>query len=192
MTLPSAIAQRALRAQPVTIVMRRVALAAVLVSAASSAASQTAEPTLPSEPLQPYEALAFYEGTWTLLSKGHEGYRETCSWLPEGRRHIVCRARGPTPTGVRESLGVYSYDPARGAYLYHGFGSRGTVSIEVGHRIADGFHFTSERGTGADRVRTRFTIVQGAGGRVNTVSEVSKGEGPWVEEERLEYLRVRP
>jgi len=175
-----------------SIVIRRVALAAWLLSVAGCATSQPAELPLPLERLEPYEALAFYEGTWTLLSKGHEGYRETCSWMVGGRRHIVCRARQQTASGEREALGVYSYDPTKGEYLYHGFGSRGTLTIEVGQRIANGFHFTSERGTGADRVRTRFTIVEAADGRVNTVNEVAKGEGPWVVDERLEYLRARP
>ena len=127
-----------------------------------------------------------------MADKKREGFRETCSWLPEGRRHIVCRARVQRAEGAVEALGVYSYDQTKGEYLYHGFGSRGGVTIERGHRIPDGFHFTSERGTGADRVRTRFTIVEGAQGRVSTVSETSKGEGPWVVEERVEYLRTRP
>lgn len=175
-----------------TIVIYRVALAAWLASVSGCANSQAADLPSPLERSEPHEALAFYEGTWTILDKGHEGYRETCSWLGEGRRHIVCRARVQTAEGPRESLGVYSYDRTRGEYLYHGFGARGTVSTERGQRIPNGFHFTSERATGADRVQTRFTIVEAPEGRVNTVSETAKAEGLWVVEERLQYLRTRP
>lgn len=176
--------------QVMAIAIRRVALAALLASFSGGANSESAD--LPLERSEPHEALAFYEGTWTIVNKGHEGYRETCSWLAEGRRHIVCRARYQTANGFRESLGVYSFDQTSSEYLYHGFGARGGVMIERGRRIPKGFHFTSERGTGADRVRTRFTIEEGPQGRVNTVSETAKADGPWVVEEKLEYLRTRP
>ena len=176
-----------------SVVIGRVALVAWLASVSGSAPSQAADLPLPSEPLDPYEALSFYEGTWALLGKGNEGYRETCSWLAGGgRRHIVCRASVQTAEGPRESLGVYSYDETKGEFVYHGFGSRGTVYIERGQRIPGGFRFMSERGTGADRVRTRFTIVEAAEGLVNTVSETAKPDGSWVVKERQEYLRTRP
>ncbi|MEO6363868.1 MAG: hypothetical protein ABIO71_11605, partial [Caldimonas sp.] len=155
----------------------------------------TAEPRSPPSPLgysEPHEALAFYEGTWTSLDKKHEDLQETCSWLAGGRRHIVCKTRKQTATGPRETLGVYSYDEAKGEYVAFTFSVRGAVIIERGQRIPSGFHFTSENGTGADRVRTRFTIVEAAGGRVNTVVESAKGEGPWVVEEKRVYLRTRP
>ena len=176
----------------ITISISRVALVACLTAVSACANAQLVNPRSPSERSDPHEALAFYEGTWTIVGKGHEGYRETCSWLAEGRRHIVCRSRVQTANGPRESLGVYSYDESIGEYLYHGFGASGTVFIERGQRVPSGFHFTSERGTGANRVRTRFTIVDAEQGRVNTVSETAKADGPWVVEERLEYLRTRP
>jgi hypothetical protein len=174
------------------IVICRVALAAWLASVSGCSNSQSEDLPSPSERSAPHEELAFYEGTWTIPDKEHESYRETCSWLPGGRRHIVCRARLQTADGPRETLGVYSYDQTRAEYLYHGFGARGSVTIERGQRIPKGFHFTSERGTGSDRVRTRFTIEEGTQGRVNTVSETAKAEGPWIVEEKLEYLRTRP
>ncbi len=60
-------------------------------------------------------------------------------------------------------------------YVYHYFGPRGNLYIERGQRIPGGFRFTSESGTGADRVRTRLT---------------AKTDRPWVIEKRLEYLRT--
>jgi hypothetical protein len=40
--------------------------------------------------------------------------------------------------------------------------------------------------------REATTIEEAAHGRVNTVTETATVEGPWVVEERLEYLRTRP
>ena len=176
-----------------TTVIARVALAAGLASVSGCSSWPTADLPALSEPSDPYEALAFYEGTWTLLHKEHKGYREICSWLAGGgRRHIVCRSSMQTADGPRESLGVYSYDEAKGEFVYHGFDSRGSVYIERGHRIPNGFVYTSEKGRGADKVRTRFTIVEGEQGRVNTVTEKARADGPWVVDEKLEYVRTRP
>ena len=87
------------------IVIRRVVLAAWLVSISGCANSQPVGLPSPSERSEPHEALAFYEGTWTRLDgKPEEDFRETCSWLPGGRRHMVCRARWQTANGPRETL----------------------------------------------------------------------------------------
>lgn len=181
-------------AMPPTIALftSRGALFACLVAFSAFANSQPADPRSPAEPSNPHEALAFYEGTWTLVGKAPEAYRETCSWLPEGRRHIVCRSREQAASGPREHLGVYSYDESKGEYLSHVFGASGAMLIERGQRIPGGFHFTSERGTGANRVRTRFTIVEAEQGRVNTFTETAKVDGPWVAGERSVYLRTKP
>ena len=174
-------------------VIARVALAAGLASVSGCGSSPVAVLPVLSAPSDPYEALAFYEGIWTLLREEHKGYRETCSWLAGGgRRHIVCRSSVQTADGPRESLGVYNYDEAKGEFVYHGFDARGSVYIERGHRIRNGFVYTSEKGRGADRVRTRFTIVEGEQGRVNTVNEKARADGPWVVDEKLEYVRTRP
>jgi hypothetical protein len=47
------------------------------------------------------------------------------------------------------------------------------------------------RFTSALTVRTRTTLEEAAHG-LNTVTEAATVEGPWVVEERLEYLRTRP
>jgi hypothetical protein len=142
-------------------------------------------------PSDPYEALEFYVGHWRLLDKGNEDYRETCSWLAgDGRRHIICRSTREGPDGPRESLGVYSYDEANREFVYHGFGKRGSIYVERGQQIPRGFRYFSESGVGADRMQTRFTIVEADDGHVNTLNEVSKAGGPWVVDEKLEYVRT--
>ena len=85
-----------------TSVICHVALAAWVASVSGCANSHSADLPSPLERSEPHEALAFYEGTWTILDKEHEGYRETCSWLGEVRRHIVCRARVQSADGPRE------------------------------------------------------------------------------------------
>ncbi len=142
-------------------------------------------------PSDPYEALDFYVGHWSLLGQGNEDYEETCSWLAgDGRRHIICRSTRETPDGPRESLGVYGYDEASREFVYHAFGKRGSIYIERGQQIPHGFRFRSETGAGADRVQTRFTIVEADNGSVNTFNEISRAGGPWVVDEKLEYLRT--
>ncbi|MEO6744444.1 MAG: hypothetical protein ABIN08_08190 [Caldimonas sp.] len=176
----------------VSTVNLRFALAAGLVSVSGWANSQPAALPSPPERSEPHEALAVYEGTWTALDNKHEGHRETCSWLAGGRRHIICSTRWQTASGTRESLGTYSYDPTSGEYLAHTFGASGRVITERGQRTGKGFVFRSERGTGADKVQVRFTFEEAAEGRFSTVTETATAGGPWVVEERLDYLRTRP
>lgn len=167
----------------------RVAIAACLALVAASAVSQPAR--LPPVLSDPHEALAFYEGTWTLLD-GKEGFQETCSWLAGGRRHMVCTARGQTANGPGETLGIYSYDPTTGEYQFHGFAASGAVVKERVQRHPKGWVYTTERGTGAARIRTRETLEETVEGRVSSVHETAKGEGPWVIDRKVEYLRTRP
>jgi hypothetical protein len=176
----------------VSTMIRAFALATSLLSVSGWANSQAATSPPPTERSEPHEALGFYEGTWTVSDSKHEGYRETCSWLAGGRRHIVCKAHVQTASGTRETLGTYSYDPTSGDYLAHSFGVSGGVITERGQRIPKGFVFRSERGTGADKVQVRFTIEEAAQGHVNTVTETASAGGPWIVEEKLEYLRTRP
>jgi hypothetical protein len=168
------------------IALRCVASAALL---ATVCLASTNPPS--NSPSDPYDALEFYVGHWRLLDKGHEDYQETCSWLAgDGRRHIICRSTREAPDGPRESLGVYSYEEASREFVYHGFSKRGSIYVERGQQIPHGFRYLSETGAGADRVQTRFTIVEADNGHVNTVNEISKAGGPWVVDEKLEYLRT--
>ena len=165
----------------VSIVIHRLALASLLVSVGGYAHSQPADWPRPMERSEPHEALAFYEGTWTV--PGKDDWRETCSWLAEGRRHIVCRPRWQVANGALEGLSVFSYDETSGEYLSHRFKPGGRVSTERCQRIPKGFRCMNERGKGADQVRERFTIEEGVAGRVSTVFETAKADRPWVIED---------
>ena len=170
--------------------IRPVAIAALLALAGGCAISQPA--LLPTRS-EPHEALAFYEGVWTLVDgKPEQGFRETCSWLAEGRRHMVCKARWQAANGPQETLGIYSHDPSTGDYQFHGFAASGAVIKERVQRHPKGWVYTTERGTGVERVRTRETLEETVEGRVSAVHETAKNEGPWVVDRKVEYLRTRP
>lgn len=179
----------------VSISAHRLALAAVLATVGGTCHSQPAD--LPIERSEPHEALAFFEGTWTAPDEAgtepaKREWQETCSWLAGGRRHIVCTPRWQLANGAFSGLAVYSYDEKSGEYLSHAFKPFGRVATQKGERIPRGFRFMNERGTGADRVRERYTLEEGSEGRVHTVLETAKGDGPWVIEDKSEVIRKRP
>lgn len=147
----------------------------------------------PAAPSDPHEALTFFEGTWTTsVSAPDDDFSETCAWMPEGRRHMVCRSRWRTAAGYREGLSIFSYDPASGEYRYHGFRAGGAVVTQTGQRLPNGWRLTSDRGTGADRMQTRVTIEKIAPGRFSFLSESAKGDQPWTTGARFDYVRVGP
>ena len=172
--------------------LRKFVLVITVLFASGYLEVRSADAPSPLTPSEFHEALAFYEGVFTSSHKDRADVHETCGWLPGGRRHIVCNSRRPTSEGIREGLGVYSYDEQRKEYVYHGFGSRGNIMFEHGQRILNGFRFFSEEGVGLDKSQTRFTIVELAGGKVSTLLEESKAGKPWVVVEQIEYVRTRP
>ena len=172
--------------------IRTIAFVTIFTVTSSCSDAQSADPPSPLVPSEPYEALAFYEGTWKSSHKDRADIQEICTWLPGGRRHILCKSRRQASDGTRETLGVYSFDEDLKEYVYHGFGSRGDISFEHGQRIPNGFRFFSEDGAGSESSRTRFTIEESANGKVSTLLEESKPGGPWVVVEKVEYVRTRP
>lgn len=147
----------------------------------------------PSTASAPHELLSFFEGTWTIVDPKREGgFRETCGWLAQGRRHMVCRTYWQSPTGPREGLSVISYDAASGEYHYHGFRSGGAVVNQRGRPKGAGWQFTSERGDGPGRVQTRVTIEPAAEGSFRLLEESATGDGPWTAGGQVLYKRVSP
>lgn len=143
------------------------------------------------EPAEPHERLRFFEGTWTTSdSTPDDGFREICAWLPEGRRHMVCRARWHTASGPREGMSVFSFDPVTGKYIYTGFRAGGALVVQHGEEQGGRWVFGSERGEGQARVRTRVTIEPTAERGFTLVSERSTGDGPWTAGATVVYRRV--
>ena len=145
----------------------------------------------PAANAEPHEALAFFEGSWTTsTSTPEDDFRETCSWLPGARRHMVCRSSWMSGGERREGLSVFSYDASSNEYRYHGFRSGGAVVFQTGQRIAGGWSFTADRGTGDDRVRSRVTMRRVADDRFSFLSESAKGDKPWTVAAQFDYVRV--
>ena len=166
--------------------MRRLCAAALALAAAGVAAQPK-----PTEPSLPHERLAFFEGDWTTADATPGAFRETCAWLPERRRHMVCRARWNTPEGAYEGLSIFSYDYASGDYLYHGFRSGGAVVPQRGRPDGAGWLFTSERAEAKGLAKTRVAIQPaGDGNGFDFVLETALGEGPWEVRARTRYVRL--
>jgi hypothetical protein len=148
-------------------------------------------PSSPAAPSEPHEALAFFEGTWTTSdSTPEDDVKETCGWLAEGRRHMICRSSWKTDTGRREGLSIFSYDPSSKEYRYHGFRSGGAVVSQKGQRLPKGWLFTSDLGSGDDRVRNRVTIEKLTEDRYSFLSESAKGETSWSVRAKFDYVRI--
>ncbi len=167
---------------------RAASIACLAAGCGTGLAQPSGSPALPSEP---HEALAFFEGHWTTSdSTPEDDFKETCAWLAEGRRHMVCRATWKARTGRREGLSIFSHDPETGEYLYHGFRAGGAVVTHKGQRLPEGWSFTSARGTGPDRVQTRVTIERTTPDRFSFMSETARGDDAWSVGARFDYVRV--
>jgi hypothetical protein len=162
--------------------------AALIALVPSSTLGQAPAPAVPSAP---HERLGFFEGTWTVAEAPPEqNFRETCAWLADGRRHMLCRSRWMTSTGPREGLSVISYSPATADYLYHGFRAGGAVVAHRGAPKDDGWQFTSEQGEGVARTMNRITITRLEGDDMQFTEESARGGGAWEVKAKLRYKRA--
>jgi hypothetical protein len=169
--------------------LRRASVSLLFVTVGGYAVSQPL--SSPATPSAPHEALAFFEGTWTTSdSTPQDDFKETCAWLAEGRRHMICRSSWKTEAGRREGLSIFSYDPSSDEYRYHGFRAGGSVVTHRGQRLPKGWLFTSDRGTGDDRLQSRVTIERTAEDRFSFLSESAKGDKSWSLGAKFEYVRV--
>ena len=154
--------------------------------AATAAFAQAPSPSTPSPP---HERLRFFEGTWTAEPALQRDLLETCAWMPEGRRHMVCRSRWQTDAGPGERISIFSYDAKRDEYLYHGFRPGGAVVTHRGKPEGGGWMFLSEEGEGAALRRQRISIKPAAGG-FELRAEEAKGGGAWVVTSTTFWRRV--
>jgi hypothetical protein len=150
-------------------------------------------PVTPMTPSPPYEALTFFEGSWTIEERpASQGFVETCAWLPAGRRHMVCRSTWTGPSGAREGWSIFSYSAADSTYLYYGLRAGGTVEPMRGRRLADGWEFVSEAGAGPTRQGLRVTITTVSPQRFRLVASASVGDGPWAVVDTEHYIQAPP
>jgi hypothetical protein len=165
------------------------ALVAMAWACASANAQPQSRPS-PAEPSPPHEKLAFFEGTWMAAdSASVRGFRESCAWLPEGRRHMVCRSRWNTSAGPREGLSILSYDGVSGEYVYNGFRPGGAHVGQRGREENGRWTFSSELGQAGERTRQRVTIEADGRGGFTLLTEVARGDGAWQEQARDVFRR---
>ena len=168
-------------------------IAAPRLFAQSPAAAKPA-PATPMTPSDPHERLTFFEGTWTYEEAAPEmQFRETCGWMPSGRRHMVCVSQFQTPTGPREGQSVFSYRAADKTYVYQGFRAGGGVQSLEGRVSEDGrtWDFWGEAGTGAQRTRTRVRISKLPDGRFRFSEQTAVGPDDWSPESVVTYRAAR-
>jgi hypothetical protein len=149
--------------------------------------------TAPRTPRPAHERLAVLEGTWTKkdLPAG-ESFRDTCAWLPEGRRHMICRQRAESPRGTSEQMAIFSYRGADSTYLLTVLLANGQVWRYEGRPDADRwtFELVSSR-SGSTRLRQ---VLIPTGDTIAFLEEVSEDGGPWRlsdPSEDFTYVRVR-
>ena len=129
----------AVRKTDLTAIMATLVVAAsafsVVARALSAVPSQGAAPRTPRPA---HERLAVLEGTWTKkdLPAG-ESFRDTCAWLPEGRRHMICVQRAESPRRASEQMAIFSYRGADSTYLLTVLLANGQVWRYEGRPDAD-------------------------------------------------------
>lgn len=167
---------------------------AVVSGLAAERTTATIQATSPATPRPAHERLAVLEGTWTRkdLPPG-ETFRDTCAWLPEGRRHMICRQRTESPRGATEQMAIFSYRGADSTYLLTVLLANGQVWRYEGRPDGDRwiFDFVPPR---PDSPRLRQVLIP-AGDTIRFLEEVSENGGPWRlsdPSEDFTYVRVRP
>lgn len=147
-----------------------------------------AQPPAPLTPLQPYENLAFFEGKWTVEGDDRE-YRETCAWLPEGRRHMICRARWKSSTGPRESMSIFSHEQGVG-YVRYGMNPMGRVDRMRGRLDGERWLWSADGGAEAKTTRIRASVTPEGKSGFRFTEETSEDGGPWKQSADVRYLRL--
>lgn len=149
--------------------------------------------TAPRSPRPAHERLEFLEGTWTRrdLPAG-ETFRDTCAWLPEGRRHMICRQRAESSRGATEQMAIFSYRGTDTTYLLTVLLATGQVWRYEGRPDADRWIFNRVSSpSGSPQLRQ---VLIPAGDTIRFLEEVSENGRPWRlsdPSEDFTYVRVR-
>lgn len=176
-------------------------IAAVMVCSSLSLAAVSAQDatrraqTPPMTPRPAYERLGVFEGTWTLEGSPPEReFIETCNWMPEGRRHLMCRTRYRNELGPQERMAIYSYRASDSTYLVYALMRTGEAFLYAGRSVGDRWvmdflpHAGDLRWRPAQRVRMVITVQSDT---IRFVEESSENGGPWQISEDYRYVRVR-
>ncbi len=134
----------------------------------------------PNTPSLPHERLAVFEGTWTLAdSQSGPASRDSCAWLAEGRRHMICRRRSESPRGASEQMMIYSYRRSDSMYTVTVLLAGGQIWRYAGRAGADSWEFLLEP-TGSDVQQRLRQVVRVVGDTLHFREEGSGNGGPWL------------
>ena len=152
-------------------------------------------PIAPMTPRPAYEKLRVFEGTWTLEGAPPEReFIETCTWMPEGRRHLICRTRYRSELGPQERMAIYSYRASDSTYLVYALMRTGEAFLYAGRPFGDRWildflpHADDLRWRPAQRVRMVITVQSDT---LRFVEESSENGRPWQVSEEYRYIKVR-
>lgn len=134
------------------------------------------------------EDLAVFEGTWAREGVPTDRFRETCTWLAGGRRHLVCDTEARLPGGPVRMLRIYS--SGGGTYTVYAVIGDGPASLYVGGPEGDQWIFTL-RPDRADTPQRRRHVITPTKDRIRFVEEVSENGGPWKTTEDYNYVRAK-
>lgn len=157
--------------------------------------AQDSAPARPPSPLAPraaHERLTAFEGTWRRIGEpaGHTVV-DTCAWLAEGRRHMVCRLRAESPRGGSEQMAVYSYRGSDSTYTLTVFLSGGQVWRYAGRPEGSRWTFyqQSNRPDAPSRLRQ---VVIASGDTLRFIEEISDDGNAWrLSDPSEDYRAVR-
>lgn len=136
----------------------------------------------------PVERLSVFEGTWAREGAPTDSYRETCAWLPGGRRHLVCQSERQTPNGPVHNVKVHSYRSQ--TYVVYAVMGNGPAWTYTGGPEGDRwvFNFQSDRPNNPQRLRM---VITPAKDRIRFVEESSTNGADWQTTEDYTQVRVK-
>lgn len=155
--------------------------------------SSTARARSASTPRPAHERLLAFEGTWRRIGEPPEqSVTDTCAWLAEGRRHMVCRQRAEAPGRVAEQMAVYSYRGGDSTYTLTVFLAGGQVWRYAGRPEGSRWTFYLQ-GNRPDAPPPRLRqIVVASGDTLRFIEEASEDGNTWrLSDPSEDYRSVR-
>jgi hypothetical protein len=120
-------------------------------------------------------------------------FRETCTWMPEGRRHLICRTRYNSDRGPQERMTIYSYRAADSTFLVYALMRTGEAFSYAGRPDGNRWlfdflpHAHDLRSDQRHRLRMVITVQPDT---IRFVEESSENGGPWQVTEDYRHVRI--
>lgn len=133
-----------------------------------------------------FERLSVFEGTWRNPAEARG--EESCGWQAGARRHMICRARIETASGVREQTSIFSYRNRDSTYVVNVLIASGQLFTYMGRVDGDRWVLDLQGSPGSTQ-RLRM-VVTPEPESIRFVEESSENGGPWQVTEDFTHVRV--